>query len=221
MPADFAMEGYMQLPDQIYSAIVERNRDEVLRLSREVVDKGVDPEKAIEQGFKKGMEKIGDLFADLEIFIPDMIEAADIMNEGLEILKPELEKRSAGKKRGSILLGTIQGDVHEIGKNIVKILLEGAGFQVTDLGRDVNVLTFIDRYQELKPDIIAISALMTNTMINIPRVIEDLKRIGERDKVKIMVGGAPVLPEWADEIGADGCGNTAKEAVRLAEEWMK
>lgn len=210
----------MELFDQIYRAVVVRSREEVIRLSHQVVERGLDPEQAIEEGFKKGMDKIGDQFADLEIFIPDMIEAADIMNEGLAILRPALEGGGSGARRGTILLGTIQGDVHEIGKNIVKILLQGAGFQVTDLGRDVNVLTFIDRYQELKPDIIGISALMTNTMINIPRVIEDLKRLGARDQVKIMVGGAPVLPEWAKKIGADGCGQTAKEAVRLARDWL-
>jgi 5-methyltetrahydrofolate--homocysteine methyltransferase len=110
--------------------------------------------------------------------------------------------------------------VHEIGKNIVRILLEGSGFEVIDLGRDVNVLTFIDKYQEIRPEIIGISALMTNTMINIPRVIEDLKRLGVRNEVKIMVGGAPVLPEWAEEIGADACGQSAREAVQLARDWM-
>jgi trimethylamine corrinoid protein len=209
----------MEIFEKIYKAIINRDRDEVLNLSREVVKKGIDPSKAIEQGFKRGMEKIGDLFADLEIFIPDMIQAADIMNEGLEILQPLLKAQGGATRRGRILIGTIQGDVHEIGKNIVKILLEGAGFEVIDLGRDVNVLTFIDKYQELKPDIIGISALMTNTMINIPRVIEELNQIGVRDQVKIMVGGAPVLPEWAEEIGADGCGQSAKEAVLLAQKW--
>ncbi len=209
----------MDIFEKIYKAIVNRDRDEVLSLSREVVQKGIDPSLAIEKGFKRGMEKIGDLFADLEIFIPDMIQAADIMNEGLEILQPLLKAQGGATRKGRILIGTIQGDVHEIGKNIVKILLEGAGFDVIDLGRDVNVLTFIDKYQELKPDIIGISALMTNTMINIPRVIEDLKQMGVRDQVKIMVGGAPVLPEWAEEIGADGYGQSAKEAVLLARKW--
>jgi 5-methyltetrahydrofolate--homocysteine methyltransferase len=150
-----------------------------------------------------------------------MITAADIMNEGLAILQPALKAQGSGGPEGKILLGTIQGDVHEIGKNIVRILLEGSGFQVIDLGRDVNVLNFIDRTQELKPEIIGISALMTNTMINIPRVIEDLKRLGMRNRVKIMVGGAPVLPDWAEEIGADGCGQNAKEAVAMAKQWME
>jgi trimethylamine corrinoid protein len=211
----------MDLFDRICEAVVNRDRDEVLRLSKEVVEGDVDPAQAIEHGFKKGMERIGDMFADLEIFIPDMITAADIMNEGLEILQPVLKSRGDGGMKGNILLGTIQGDVHEIGKNIVRILLEGSGYNVIDLGRDVNVLTFIDKYQELKPDIIGISALMTNTMINIPRVIEDLKRLDVRKDVHIMVGGAPVLPDWAKEIGADGCGQSAREAVMLAKKWLE
>lgn len=204
---------------RIYESIVQRKRDDAVSLAKEVLEKGIDPEEAVEKGFKKGMEKIGDMFAELEIFIPDMITAADIMNESLAILQPALKGKGGHKAGGRILLGTIQGDVHEIGKNIVKILLEGAGFDVVDLGRDVDVLTFIDRYQELKPDIIGISTLMTNTMINIPRVIQDLTRLGVRDQVKIMVGGAPVLPEWARQIGADGYGESAKEAVELATKW--
>jgi corrinoid protein of di/trimethylamine methyltransferase len=211
----------MELFEQIYEAVVQRDRDAVLKLSKAVVDEGIDPTRAIEQGFKRGMERIGEMFAELEIFIPDMITAADIMNEGLEILQPVLKAQGGAASKGKILLGTIQGDVHEIGKNIVRILLEGTGYEVIDLGRDVNVLTFIDRYRELKPHIIGISALMTNTMINIPRVIEDLKRLGVRDQVKIMVGGAPVLPDWAEEIGADGCGQSAKEAVSIANSWLE
>jgi corrinoid protein of di/trimethylamine methyltransferase len=209
----------MDIFDRIYESIVQRKRDEAVSLAKEVLRKGIDPDEAIEKGYKRGMEKIGDMFADLEIFIPDMITAADIMNEGLAVLQPVLKAKGGNTGGGKILLGTIQGDVHEIGKNIVKILLEGAGFDVVDLGRDVNVLTFIDTYQKLKPDIIGISALMTNTMINIPRVIQDLARLGVRDQVKIMVGGAPVLPEWAREIGADGYGENAKEAVALAKKW--
>ncbi len=210
----------MEIFDEIYDAVVNRNRDVVIKLAGEVRDRGIDPVQAIEKGFKRGMEKIGELFADLEIFIPDMIAAAEIMNEGLDILRPLLKSTGGKFSTGRILLGTIQGDVHEIGKNIVKIMLEGSGYEVIDLGRDVDVLAFVDKYQELKPDIIGISALMTNTMVNIPRVIENLKTLGVRDDVKIMVGGAPVLPDWAEEIGADGSGDSAKEAVKLAKKWL-
>jgi corrinoid protein of di/trimethylamine methyltransferase len=211
----------MDIFEKIEHAIVSRDRDQTIKLAEEIVAKGIDPVQAIERGFKRGMERIGDMFADLEIFIPDMITAADIMNEGIAILRPHMKLKNEATGAGRILLGTIQGDVHEIGKNIVKLLLESAGFEVTDLGRDVNVLTFIDRYQELKPDIIGISALMTTTMVNIPRVIENLKTLGLRERVKIMVGGAPVLPEWAQKIGADGYGESAKEAVQVAKRLMQ
>ncbi|MCK5568631.1 MAG: B12-binding domain-containing protein, partial [Spirochaetes bacterium] len=155
----------MEIFEKIYDAVVNRNRDEVIKLAGEVRDRGIDPAQAIEKGFKRGMEKIGEQFADLEIFIPDMISAAEIMNEGLDILRPLLKSMGAKVSTGRILLGTIQGDDHEIGKNIVKIMLEGSGYEVIDLGRDVDVLTFVDKYRELKPDIIGISALMTNTMV--------------------------------------------------------
>jgi len=207
----------MEIQNEIYHAIVNRNKDEVLRLSNEIIERGIDPVEAIEKGFRRGMEEVGDRFERLEIYLPEMIMAADIMNEGINILRPALKDK--GISAGRILLGTIQGDVHDIGKNIVKILLEGAGFEVIDLGKDVNVLTFIDKFQELKPDVIGISALMTSTMGNIPKVIENLKVIGLRDEVKIMVGGAPVLPEWAEEVGADGYGENAKKALDLAKKW--
>ena len=210
----------MNLFEKIYEAIVTRNEEQVIALSKEVVEKKIDPVEAIEKGFRRGMKEIGDRFERLEIYLPEMILAADIMNKGIEILRPYLQAQTNSASTGKILLGTIQGDVHEIGKNIVKILLEGAGFEVIDLGKDVNVFTFIDKFQELQPDIIGISALMTNTMENIPRVIENLKALGLRDKVKIMVGGAPVLPDWAEEIGADGYGDNATEAVELAKKWI-
>ena len=206
----------MDIFEKIYNAIVNRDREKAIDLSKEIVERGIDPVQAIEQGYKRGMEKIGDLFADLEIFIPDMIAAADIMNEGLAILRPYLKIKGEEMLYGKILLGTIQGDVHEIGKNIVKVLLEGSGFEVIDLGRNVDVLTFIDKYQELNPDIIGISALMTTTMVNIPRVIENLKTLGIREEVKIMVGGAPVTAAFAEEIGADAYAPDAASAVDVA-----
>ena len=203
--------------NEIQDAIVNRNKEEVVRLSREIIEKGIDPVEAIEKGFRKGMEEIGEKFERLEIYLPEMIMAADVMNEGIDILRPALEEK--GIKQGKILLGTIEGDVHDIGKNIVKILLEGTGFEVIDLGKDVNVMTFVDRFKELETDVIGISALMTSTMGNIPKVIENLEIVGLKDKVKIMVGGAPVLPEWAEEIGADGYGENAARAAELAKEW--
>jgi len=126
----------MDIYEAIRNAVIARQREKALELTRRVVEQGFDPLSAIEQGFRMGMETIGEKFETLEIFIPDMIEAADIMNEGLSILRPALQAKGKGESEGKIILGTIQGDVHEIGKNIVKILLDGAGFEVIDLGRD-------------------------------------------------------------------------------------
>jgi 5-methyltetrahydrofolate--homocysteine methyltransferase len=208
----------MDIFEHIYDAIVERNEANVIRLSNEILKKDIDPIEAIEKGYRRGMEKIGNQFQNLEIYLPEMIAAANVMKKGIDIIRPALKKSKVGS--GKILLGTIEGDVHDIGKNIVKIVLEGGGFEVIDLGKDVKILTFVDRCKELNPDIVAISALLTTTMENIPKVIEDLERSGLKDEIKIMVGGAPVLPDWAKQIGADGCGENASQAASLAKAWL-
>jgi methylmalonyl-CoA mutase cobalamin-binding domain/chain len=138
------------------------------------------------------------------------------MTAGVEIFRQHLLARGGETPKKTVLLGTIQGDVHDIGKNIVKIMLESNGFKVYDLGRDVPVFDFIEKVKELSPDIIGVSALMTTTMVYMPKLIEALKEEKLREKVKVMVGGAPVLPEWAKKIGADGYGESAMEAVRVA-----
>ncbi len=205
---------------RLKNALVIRDRKSFMDLTRELVEKGIDPVDLIERGFRAGMEEVGRKFEALEIFIPDMIEAAEIMEEGLRILRPILEKKKELKTLGRVVLGTIQGDVHEIGKNIVKIMLQGAGFEVIDLGRDVEIMRFVDCVRNEKPDLVGISALMTNTMVNIPKVIEYLRELGLRDSVKVMVGGAPVLEEWALKIGADGYGENAMEAVEVAKKLL-
>ena len=205
---------------QLKNALVIRDRKSFMDLTGELVEKGIDTVDLIERGFRAGMEEVGGKFEALEIFIPDMIEAAEIMEEGLRILRPILEKKKELKTLGRVVLGTIQGDVHEIGKNIVKIMLQGAGFEVIDLGRDVEIMRFVDCVKEKKPDLVGISALMTNTMVNIPKVIECLRELGLRDNVKVMVGGAPVLEEWALKIGADGYGENAMEAVEVAKKLL-
>jgi len=205
---------------QLKNALVIRDRKSFMDLTGELVEKGIDTVDLIERGFRAGMEEVGRKFEALEIFIPDMIEAAEIMEDCLRILRPILEKKKELKTLGRVVLGTIQGDVHEIGKNIVKIMLQGAGFEVIDLGRDVEIMRFVDCVKEKKPDLVGISALMTNTMVNIPKVIECLRELGLRDNVKVMVGGAPVLEEWALKIGADGYGENAMEAVEVAKKLL-
>ena len=170
----------------------------------------------IEKALRPAMEEVGQKFETLEIFLPEMIMAADAMSAGVELLRPQLAASGGEKKVGKIVLGTVSGDVHRIGKDIVRIMLEGAGFDVTDAGHDVPDDTFIAKVKELKPDILGMSALMTTTMQNIPRVIDALKAEGLRGKVKVIVGGAPVLPDWAKQIGSDGYGENAVQAVSVS-----
>jgi dimethylamine corrinoid protein len=208
----------MDLLVEMAKAVIDGDEERTAALAREALQKGMDPAEAIEKGFARGMNEVGRLFESLEIFLPQVILSADAMTAGVEVFREFLKARGGEVSRKSVLLGTIQGDVHDIGKNIIRIMLESNGFEVYDLGRDVPVLRFLEKVKELKPDVVGVSALMTTTMVHMPRLIEALKEQGLRDKVKIMVGGAPVLPDWARSIGADGYGVSAMEAVRVAKE---
>ena len=206
----------MDLFKEMADAVIEGDEEKSVALAKEALAKGVDPTDAIEKGFAEGMKEIGRLFEKLEIYLPQVIISADAMVAGVEVLRERILAKGGQAVPKTVLLGTIQGDVHDIGKNIVKIMLESNGFTVHDLGRDVPVLEFIEKVKELHPDIVGVSALMTTTMVHMPRLIEALRENGLREKVKVMVGGAPVLREWAKKIGADGYGESAVEAVRVA-----
>jgi len=197
--------------------LVKAGESEKLKeLIKKALASKVPPMEIIEKALRPAMEEVGQKFETLEIFLPEMIMAADAMSAGVELLRPQLAASGGEKKVGRIVLGTVSGDVHRIGKDIVRVMLEGAGFDVTDAGHDVPDDTFLAKVKELKPDILAMSALMTTTMQNIPRVIEALKAEGLRSKVKVIVGGAPVLPEWAKQIGSDGFGENAVQAVSVS-----
>lgn len=193
----------------------------IKELVRKAIDQGLAPLEILEKALRPAMEEVGKKFENLEIFLPDMMKAADAMTAGIEILRPYLGSGNVDIKKGLILLGTVEGDVHEIGKNIVRIMLDGVGFKVIDLGYDVPVLTFVEKVKELDPDIVAMSALMTTTMVHMPRVIKALQERDLKKKVKVIVGGAPVLPDWAEKIGADGYGENAGEAVNLVRRLVK
>lgn len=195
--------------------------EKVKQLIQKALHQGISAMNILEKGLRSAMENVGRKFETLEIFLPEMISAADAMKAGVELLQPHLDSDSKEGERGSILLGTVEGDIHDIGKNIVKIMLEGVGFKVTDLGFNVPTLSFVERVKEVGPDVLGMSALMTSTMVHMPRVVQFLKDRGLRDSVKIMVGGAPVLPDWADKIGADGYGDNAAEAIKAVKEMIK
>jgi corrinoid protein of di/trimethylamine methyltransferase len=208
--------------DKLSQTIVSGEREECLCLINEGLNKGMDPVEAIEKGLTKGIKKVGDDFGVGNIFLPDLIMAAEIMMEGVAILEEKIKAEGkAHKSLGRIVIGTAQGDVHDIGKNIVKLFLDVEGFKTIDLGKGVPVRTFIETAKKENADIIAVSALMTTTMLYMPELIKQLKERGLRDQFKVIVGGAPVIKSWAEEIGADGYGVDASEAVKVASKLIK
>jgi 5-methyltetrahydrofolate--homocysteine methyltransferase len=206
---------------QLNKEVQAGEAENVKQLIQKALDNGISAMDVLEKGLRSAMEEVGRKFESLEIFLPEMMSAADAMKGGVELLQPHLASESEQGERGSILLGTVEGDIHDIGKNIVKIMLEGVGFKVTDLGFNVPTLSFVERVKETKPDVIGMSALMTSTMVHMPRVLQFLKDRGLREGVKVIVGGAPVLPDWAEKIGADGYGDNAAEAIKVAKEMIK
>jgi trimethylamine corrinoid protein len=208
--------------EEMELAIIDGDEELCASLAQKAIDESIDPAEAIDKGFAKGMRVLGDRFESGECFLPELLTAEDAMNAAMEILQPKIEESQAQKEKlAKVVIGTIQGDVHDIGKNIVKLFMTVAGFDVIDVGRDVPVRTFIQTAQKENADIIAASALMTTTMVYMPELIKQLKELGIREQFKVMVGGAPVIKSWAQEVGADGYGLTAKEAVQSALELMK
>lgn len=201
---------YQKLSD----AVVDMDEEAVVALSNEAVEKKFDAYTAIDKGLANGMERAGKLFEDQEYFVPELIVCADAMYAGLDILKPHIKTVSDGKKY-TVVIGVIEGDTHDIGKNLVKIMLETGGFNVIDLGRDVLPSDFVDRAVSHNADVIAISTLMTTTMGGMAEVVDILNQRAIRSKFKVIVGGGPISQAFADKIGADGYSANAAEAVRL------
>jgi trimethylamine corrinoid protein len=203
--------------EEMAKAVIEGDEKKAAQSAREAMKMDIDPVEALEKGYGKGMGILGEQFEKGEVFLTEVLLAEDAMNAAIEILKPKIaEKKSKIGRKGKIVIGTIKGDVHDIGKNVVKLFLSVAGFEMVDAGRDVPVRTLIDTAVKENAQIIAVSALMTTTMIYMPQLIKELKELGLRDRFKVMVGGAPVIKSWAMEIGADGYGKNTKEAVEVA-----
>ena len=176
----------------------------------------IDPQDIINKGLTKGMEIVGEKFEAKQYFIPDMLAAAQAVGAAMDILEPHLVGTST-KAKGKIIVATVKGDLHDIGKNIVSILLRGAGYTVEDLGNDVDTSTIVEAVREEQPQFLGLSALLMSTMANMADVIQALKDAGLRDKVKVIIGGAPVSEEFAKSIGADGYGADGFNAVRVVE----
>ncbi|MDR2160735.1 MAG: corrinoid protein [Desulfovibrio sp.] len=196
-------------------AVVNLEEEKAAELAREVVEKNIDAYEAVDKGLAHGMDRAGRLFEEDEYFVPELLIAADAMYAGLDILRPHIKVDSSSEP-GKIVVGVVEGDTHDIGKNLVKIILEAKGFTVFDLGRDVPPETFVQKAQEVGADIIGLSTLMTTTMPGMAKVVEILRASGLRERIKVMVGGAPISAAFARKIGADGYSANAIEAGELA-----
>jgi len=196
-------------------AVIEGDTDALISVINDVINEA-DPLKLIQDGMMPGLRKIGDMFGSGEIFLPEMLMAAEAFQEGMKIIEPKLlESGQKMESPGTIVFGTVMTDIHEIGKNIVITLLKTHGFNVIDLGANVSPTTFVDEAQKANADVIAMSALMTTTMTYQKDVIDYLREKGLRDKYIVLVGGGPVDAEWAEQIGADGQSDSAVGAVEI------
>jgi corrinoid protein of di/trimethylamine methyltransferase len=202
--------------EKLAQAIVDGEQEDAVTLAKEALDQGLDPLECITNGLTKGIQKVGELFSEGEYYLPELIIGADVMKAALDILEPALVGDQKRDVVANVVLGTVQGDLHEIGKTLVGTMLTANGFQVKDIGVDQSPSAFIEAIKEADATIVGASALLTTTMLQQEKLIQALEEAGMRDKVKIMVGGAPITEEYAKKIGADGYAEDAISAVNLA-----
>lgn len=209
-----------KLFENIKSAVISGKHLEIETLVETAIRQKLDLDDLINKALIAAMDVVGDRFSKSEIFVPEMLVSAVTMKKGLDIIKPLL-KQGQQHARGKVILCTVRGDLHDIGKNLVAMMLEGAGFEVIDLGVDTTVEKVIDTVAEISPQVLGLSALLTTTLPEMQNVITALKNKGMREKVKVMIGGAPVDAEFAEKIGADAYGKDAAEAVKIARSFTK
>ncbi|MEW5827533.1 MAG: corrinoid protein [Chloroflexota bacterium] len=210
-----------ELFEKMAQSIIEGDTDEAERLARQAIEMGLDPLECITSGYVTGVNEVGENFACGQAFLPELVMAGEAMKAAVSILEPEMAKRGTARQMyGKVVLATVEGDIHEIGKTLVGTLLSASGFEVIDLGVDVPTARIIEKAREVEADIVALSALLTTTMVKQGEVIEALEDVGLRGKVKVMVGGAPVTRDWVARIGADGYSEDAIGAVKVAKELM-
>ncbi|HJO03159.1 MAG TPA: corrinoid protein [Acidobacteriota bacterium] len=205
-----------ELLSHLASSVVEGDEEAVLEWTEKSLAAGLSPLKILEEGLTRGIEVVGDEFGSGRFFLPDLVLGAGAMERGIQRLEPLLAAADR-KNAGKVVIGTVEGDLHEIGKNIVKMMLKTAGFDIVDLGVDVPTARFIDEVRDFEPHILGISALLTTTVSRQREIIEQLDTEGLRDQVKVIVGGAPINQDWADQIGADAYAEDATVAVKIAQ----
>ena len=209
----------MDQTDELYDAIPSGNASTAARLAQEALDKGADAGEIVARRMIPAMDEVGRRFECGDCYVPELLLAGRAMKAALNVVRPLLAS-GAAERAGSVVIGTVQGDLHDIGKNLVTAVLEGAGFQVHDLGVDVPAARFVEAVKEKQPDIVALSALLTVTLPAMKSTLEALERAQVRDRVKVMVGGAPVTRQYAAQIGADAYSDNAFGAVKLARTLM-
>ncbi|MEM3507186.1 MAG: corrinoid protein [Candidatus Bathyarchaeia archaeon] len=208
--------------EELKRAVLDYNVEASKSAAKKAIQAGIDPLEAIEKGLMVGIKEVGEKFERMEIFLPHLIMAADAMQAGIEVLKSAMSKEQANKaKIATYVLGTIQGDIHSIGKDLVAYMLRCSGFEVIDLGVDVPIDRFIETAKNSNAQIIGVSALMSSTQKLQKDLVDFLKAIGQRNSFKVMIGGAGVTEEWFKQTGADGYGKDAMEAVKVAKKLME
>ncbi|SFL40762.1 corrinoid protein [Candidatus Frackibacter sp. WG13] len=205
--------------EEIAEAVISGEVEKVGELAQDLVDEGVKPSEIIKEGLVAGMDVVGARFKANEMFVPEVLISAKSMHAGMDVVKPLLAEGESSSA-GTVVIGTVEGDLHDIGKNLVAMMLEGAGFEVVDLGVDLSAEEFVDAVKEHNPEVLGLSALLTTTMPAMQNTIEALEEAGVRDQVKIMVGGAPVTEDFANEIGAYAYASDGSASTELAREFV-
>lgn len=201
------------------TAIIQGNKDNIDNLTARALDEGFSPQDVLDKGLMPGMDHVGVEFRAGNMFVPEVLRSARAMQTSMDRLRPLLVA-SGAKMAGKVLLGTVKGDMHDIGKNLVAMMCEGAGFEVRDLGKNVTPELFVQEVKEFEPQVIGMSALLTTTMRTMEHTIKALEEAGLRDRVHVMIGGAPVTQSFADQIGADGYASNASSAAELAKQFV-
>ena len=211
-------ERKLELLKKIQDAVIAFEEEKTADLCRMLLEEGIDPYDGVMEGLAAGMDTVGELYEKKEYFVPELLLCSDALYAGLGILKPHMKMEQQERKAGKIVLGVVEGDIHDIGKNLLKTMFEAAGWEIYDLGKDVKLERFVEEQQRTNADVVALSALMTTSMLAMPKVIEMLR--SKSKEVIIMLGGAPLTPEIAQQYGADGYAPDAVSAVAEAQKLM-
>ena len=213
------MSGNQAILDKLRMAIVELDIDSIVGICESAIKSGIQPYDIVINGMAKGMKVVGQKYEDGEYYLAELIMAGETMKEGMTFLEPHITE-SDMEKAGKCVVGTVRGDLHDIGKNVFVSLLKAQNYEVIDLGVDIGPEQFIEAVKEHKPDLVAMSALLTTTMVEMENVVKQLKEVGLRDSVKIIIGGAPLNQKYATGIGADAAATDAVEGIRIINDWL-